>query len=295
MTKTVAIFGSTGAQGAPVVIEALASGMDVRAIGRDADKIKEMHPDADAVVATLDNEEAVASALDGVDAAFLHLPMPLNPTDPELWLKTFITAAHRVSLPLLVYTTSGPAGSRYPSSVMIDAGTGGMQAVLGAGIPAIVLQPTLYLENLLPELFLPNLRSEGVLDYPPLPATIKVQWTSHLDQARIAVAALGRPDLAGNSYEIGTPDALTGEELAELVADWIGRSVTYDPLSPADFGQRVGDALSSPGAAFALGDLYGTLEKLNTEEMVIDTNSLEETFGIRLTTVAEHIANWAKQ
>lgn len=294
MTKTVAIFGSTGAQGAPVVTEALAKGMNVRAVGRDADTIKEMHPNAEAFVATMDNEDAVAKALDGVDAAFLHLPMPLNPDDPEIWLKTFITAAHRVSLPLLVYTTSGPTGARYPSSAIIDAGTAGMQAILGCGIPSIVLQPTLYLENLLPEIFLPNLRPKGILDYPPLPATIKVQWTSHLDQACIAVAALGRPDLAGNSYEIGTPDALTGDELAELVASWVGRSVTYNPLSPADFGQRVGDAIGSPGAAFALNDLYGTLGKLNDEEMVIDTKVLEETFGVKLTTVAEHIASWAK-
>lgn len=65
----------------------------------------------------------------------------------------FITAVHKASLPLLIYTTSGPTGSRYAPSVVIDGGTGGMQAVQNSGIPSIVLQPTIYLENLLPEIF----------------------------------------------------------------------------------------------------------------------------------------------
>lgn len=294
MQKTVAIFGATGAQGAPVVTQALAKSMIVRAIGRDADKIKRMHPDAEAVVASLDDADAIAAALDGVDAAFLHLPMPQNPEDPQTWLKSFIAAAHRVSLPLMVYTTSGPTGARYTSSAVIDGGTTGMQVVLGCGVPAIVLQPAIYLENLLPEIFLPNLRSEGVLDYPPLPATTRVQWTSHQDQACIAVAALARPDLAGNSYEIGSPDALTGPELAELVGKWVNRPVRFDPISPAAFGQRIGDAIGSPGAAFALGDLYGSLEKLSGNEMVVETKALEQIFNVALTTVADHLASWPK-
>jgi uncharacterized protein YbjT (DUF2867 family) len=294
MQKTIAVFGATGAQGGPVVTEALAKGLTVRAVGRDADRIKEMHPNVEAFIAMLDDEDAIVAALTGVDAAFLHLPMPQNPEDPHTWLTAFITAAHKASLPLLVYTTSGPAGDRYASSVVIDGGTGGMHAVLNSGISAIVLQPAVYLENLLPEVFLPKLRTEGVLDYPPLPPATKVQWTSHIDQARIAVAALNRPDLAGNSYEIGSPDALTGAELAKLVAKWIDRPVEFAPLSPAEFGQRVGDAFNSPGTAFALGDLYGSLAKLNGAEMAVDTAVLEDTFGVKLTTVAEHLTNWSK-
>lgn len=291
---TVTIFGATGAQGAPIVSEALAKGMTVRAAARDKKKIMKMHPIAEPYQVTLDDEESIVQALQGVDAAFLHIPMAENPEDRAIWLKTFITAAHRVSLPLLVYTTSGPTGKRYHSSVVIDSATTVMQTILESAIPAIILQPAIYLENLLPEIFLPNLRSEGVLDYPPLPETTKVQWTSHVDQARIAVSALVRPDLAGNSYEIGTPHALTGTELAVLVSKWINRPVNFRPISPAAFGQRVGDAIASPSAGFALTDIYGSLEKLNDNQMVIDTNELQQTFGVSLQSVEEHLKDWAK-
>ncbi len=294
MTKTLAIFGATGAQGSAVVREALSQNLNVRAVARDSAKVAQMHPEAAAFSATLEDEIAIAKALDGVDAAFLHLPMPSGPNDAQVWLKNFITAAHKVSLPFLVFTTSGPAGSRYASSAVVDGTTAGRDAVANCGIPAIILQPAIYLENLLPDLFVPDLRSKGILDYPPLPTTTKVQWTSHLDQALIAVAALQRNDLAGNSYEIGTPDALSGSELAEQIAGWIGRSVEFEPITPVQFGQRVEKAFGSPAIGFALGDLYGSLAKLEGNDMAVDTVKLEQTFGVKLASVADHIKNWPK-
>ncbi|MES0880035.1 SDR family oxidoreductase [Roseibium sp. SCP14] len=293
MSQIVAVFGATGAQGAPVVRHALEHGMRVRAVARDEDKIRALHPDAEAWSATLDDEEALIKALDGVDAAFLHLPMPQSPEDPGSWMKAFFTAAHRVSLPLLVYTTSGSSGDRYPSSAIIEGSTAGMKAVLSSGIPAIVLQPTIYLENLLVDVFLPRLHGEGVLDYPPLPATQKMTWTSHEDQARIAVAALSRPDLAGRNFEIGTPGAVTGPDLAGLLEKWVGKPVTFDPCAPAEFGQRMGEVLGSPATAFALTDLYGALAGMEDGSLEIKTQMVEDVFGVKLASVSEHVSRWA--
>ncbi len=293
-TKTVAIFGATGAQGAPVVREALAKGHTVRAVARDAAKISKLHPEAEAFAADLADEAALVAALEGVDAAFLHFPQPSGPDDSQNWAAAFFGAAHKVQLPLLVFVTGGPSGDRFPSSVIVDATTQGMNAVLGSGIPSIVLQSAVYLENLQPDLFLPGLRPEGTLDYPPTPRDLKVQWTSHIDQATIAVAALSRPDLAGQAFEIGTPDALTGDDLATLMSGWVDRDVTFDPMTPEAFGKRVGDVFNSPGAAFALGDLYGSIAKLNGDAMAVDTASLEAIFDVKLTSVADHIKAWPK-
>lgn len=74
MTKTVAILGATGAQGAPVVIEALAKGFTVRAVARDAEKFSKMHPKAEAFIAALDDEDTIARALNGVDAVSCIFP-----------------------------------------------------------------------------------------------------------------------------------------------------------------------------------------------------------------------------
>lgn len=292
MSKTVAIFGATGAQGAPVVEAALENGLSVRAIARDSEKITEMHPNATPAVADLSDKAAIVDALTGVDAAFLHFPMPTGPDDTDKWAAAFFSAAHEVKLPLLVYVTGGPSGDRFPSSTLVDSITAGMNAVLQSGIPSIVLQSAIYLENLQPEFFIPGLRSEGKLDYPPIPKTLRMQWTSHKDQAKLAAAALTRPDLAGRAFEIGTPDALTGDELAITLESWIGRKITFDPLSPSDFGKRIGDAFGSEATAFALTDLYGAIAQLDKDAMSVDIEALETTFGVTLTPVSEHIASW---
>lgn len=293
--KTVAIFGASGAQGAPVVQQALEVGYNVRAIARNAERVQSLHPEATAISADLADEDALISALTGVDAAFLHFPRPEGPEDNQNWATAFFTAAHKVGLPLLVFATGGPSGQRFPSSVIVDATTQGMESVLSSGIPAIVLQGAVYLENLQPTYFSPNLRSDGQLDYPPVPRDLKFQWTSHFDQAKIAVAAFERSDLAGRAFEIGTPGAVTGDELTTYLSEWIDLDVTFDPMTPADFGKRVGEAFNSEGAAFALADLYGSIEQLHGDEMIVDTASLEATFHIKLKSVAEHIRSWPKE
>lgn len=292
--KNVAIFGATGAQGAPVVNAAIAAGLTVRAVARDVQKISNMHPDATAFAADLSNENDVFEALSGVESAFVHLPMAHGPDDAVTWLGVILKGAERAGLPLLVFSTSGPAGDRYASSAVIDGKTAAVEAVLASSVPTIILQPAIYLENLQVPVFLPRLRSEGILDYPTFAPDVKASWTSHMDQALVAAAALTRPDLAGNVYEIGSPNALTGHELAQILAKWVDRSVAYQPMTAGEFGQRVGDVLHSPGAAFALSDLYGALGKAKVDELAIDTNKLEEVFGIKLTTVEDHIASWPK-
>ena len=295
MKKAVAVFGATGAQGAPVVDEALLRGLAVKAIARDEQKIARRHPRAEAVVATLDDTDSVAAALVGVSAAFAHLPIPAGPNDAQNWLASLLEAARRTRLPLLVFTTAGPAGQRYPSSPAIDAGTAAAEAVQASGVPAIVLQPALYLENLKQPLFLPRLQTDGILDYPPLRPDQKVMWTSHQDQATLAAAALTRLDLAGRSFDVGTPGALVGSELAELLSAWLRRPISFQPLTPAAFGARAGAALGTPAAGGFLSALYEALRTMEREAMVIDTDAIQEVFDVRLTSVADHIRSWSAE
>lgn len=293
MTKEVAIFGATGAQGAPVVEEALKAGLQVRAVARDAAKVAERHPTAEAYAATLDDKAALATVLTGVSAAFVHLPMPTDPEAPQRWLQNLIEVAHEVALPLLVYSTSGSTGERYPASAMISGNTAARDAILASGIPAIVLQPTIYLENLQIPAFLSNMASEGIVDYPPLSPEHRVSWTSHRDQAVVAAAALQRPDLAGKAFEIATPGAVTGGELAQLLSDWQGRALSFQPLTPESFGNRAEAALGAPGLSYVLSDLYGALNQVAPDQLAIDTDAIEATFGVTLSPLAAQIRQWS--
>ena len=92
------------------------------------------------------------------------------------------------------------------------------------------------------------------------------------------VAGLQRPELAGRSFDIGGPEALTGEEIAGVLAKVLGRSMHYHALSLADFaaglnaglGGRIGDEIAACYAWLAqnqaalVGDMRPTLAALPT-------------------------------
>lgn len=168
MTLTVAIFNATGAQGAPVVSAAQDAGHRVRAVARDAASITSRHGSAvEAVEADFDDRDSLMRAFEGVDAAFAHLPIPADMHTPARQLGNLLAAAQQAGLPLLVWSTSGPTGARWGDSPAANANEQVAQAVLASGVPSIVLQPTVYLENLQTPLMASRL-GEGVLDYPPL-------------------------------------------------------------------------------------------------------------------------------
>ena len=51
--------------------------------------------------------------------------------------------------------------------------------------------------------------------------------------------------------------------------------------------------LQPPGVAFVLSDLYGSIAALEGNAMAVDTAALEKTFGVTLTSVADHIKSWS--
>jgi NAD(P)H dehydrogenase (quinone) len=276
--RLVAIFGATGAQGKPVVDCATKLGLQVRALSRSG------HFCVD-----LGQQSSIERSLQGVDAAFLHLPIPQAPEQSAQFLTHFIAAAKAVRLPHLVFSSSSYGNSGFRSSPIIDGNRAATQALLNCGIPTIVLQPTLYLENLYVDLFAPQLRSHGVLDYPPLPNRMTISWTSLKDQAIVATAALLRPDLAGSTFNIASHQRQSGLGLADILADVLKRPVTFRPLSPKEFGDRVTVALGNPGVGFVLSDLYSAIAISEPSATKVDVERLEQAFGVTLGSVSSRL------
>ena len=294
--KKIAIFGATGAQGSAVVREALNQNINVRAVARQTDKIiKQFGPTVEPCAADFLNQGSLVEALSGMDSVFVHLPIPTDPNHPQQFLENILTAAHKVSLPLLVFTTGGPSGKRYDQIPMIAGLTAATQAVLQSGVPSIVLHPTIYLENLLVPPFVPTLWTEHKLSYPPIRSAQKMGYISHSDQAKFACAALQKPDLAGKSYEILSKYPLAGDELAKAVSTWVGGDVAFTPLPPEEFGTHISEILQNSEMGEGLAALYTVLRNLEDDSFSdINIDVLEELFGITLTPISDQIAQWPK-
>ncbi len=120
------------------------------------------------------------------------------------------------------------------------------------GLSATVLQPTLYLENLLLPFILSELR-EGVFRYPLAASGFGVKWVATQDLGALATRALETTD-AGLIAAAG-PEALDGDGLAQAIGRGVGRTIRFETVAPADFETKL-KPLLGPESAAAVRGLY---------------------------------------
>ncbi|MCO1580803.1 NmrA family NAD(P)-binding protein [Crossiella sp. SN42] len=240
---TYLVHGATGAQGGPVAELLKANGHDVRPLTR--------------ALASLDDAAALTSAYAGVDAAFVHLPITPDPAAPARWAEAIGTAALAAGVRRVVISTSGGVPEA-PAQADRMAMLHGLAARLRAGGARVtVLAPRFFRENLLLPPIQERLRAESVLAY-PIRADQVIAWSSHLDVAEAAVAALTGAD-APELVHLGQP--LTGPELAEAFTAHLGRPVRYEQLTPERFTELMTPLLGA-GAAAGIAAAYAELATL---------------------------------
>ena len=232
--STVLVYGATGTQGTPVVEYALAAGHPVRVLTRDADRARHWADrGAEVAVADLADPASLAAANEGVGAVVLQLPLQYDLELHQTYGRNAVDAARTAGVDLLVLNTSAH----------VLAGTGvrvyeARQEVIdhlhASGIPNIVLRPTFFMEILLGPWIRPGIVGDGVIAF-PLPADLPMSWVSAWELGSYAVAALDRPDLAGRTFDIGGPEALTGTDMAECFSGFLQRPISYVPVSPDDY------------------------------------------------------------
>ena len=237
-SRTVAVTGSTGAQGAAIAQAFTEAGWQMRPLRRDS---------------------SLAETLEGVEVLAVTLPIDYRRGVREAWLATLLAAAEEAGLTRLVLNLAARPlpGHQRPVSATLRQ----MEAMALAGpVPAVVLRPTAYMDNLRMPWTIGPVKAQGVLAY-PLPADLPVNWISHRSLGAAAVAAATRPDITGRSFDIAGPAALKGPEVAALFGQALGRVVTYAALPPADFGAGINAALGAPNGD-DLGDLYTRLAQV---------------------------------
>ena len=236
--QVVLVYGGTGTQGTPVVEQLLAAGRNVRVLTRDAARAEHWRSRGAAiVVADLGDPESLAAANDGVSQVVLQLPLQYDFDLHETYGRNAVDAARAAGVDLLVFNTSAQViqntevHAYQARQVVIDY-------LHGSGVPSVVLRPTFYMEILLGPWIRPAIVNDSVVAF-PLPADLPMSWISAFETAGHAVAALARPDLAGREFDIGGPQALTGNDLAACFATALNRPIQFVSISPDDYEQSL--------------------------------------------------------
>lgn len=234
----VLVYGGTGVQGSPVVEQLLDAGRSVRVVTRDAERAQHWAArGAEVAVADLGEPETLKAANDGVARVVLQLPLQYDFALHEAYGRNAVDAARAAGVELLVFNTSAhviPDTDVHIYQVRQDV----VDYLQASGLESIVLRPTFYMEILLGPWIRPGIVDNGVVAF-PLPADFPMSWVSASELAAYSVAALDRPDLAGRTFDIGGPEAVSGEEIARHFSELLETGVSYVSIPPDDYEQAL--------------------------------------------------------
>ena len=231
--KNILVFGATGPQANPVAKKLVAEGYKVRALVRHSAKAKDLSAaGVEIVVGDMTDSASVSAAMQGQDGVFLLVSFIAGQFDMA---KTVVDAAVTNGIKKIVWNTTGPIVPVATGNPSIDIRRDILAELERSGIPFVALQPTVYMENFLLPFVAGEVASQDTLAY-PMPEAVQCQWISHSDAASFSVAAFKRESHGNLVLEISGPERLAGPEIAERFGKALGRSISFRPMPPKEFG-----------------------------------------------------------
>jgi uncharacterized protein YbjT (DUF2867 family) len=191
---------------------------------------------ATAVRANMADADRLRGITQGMDAVSLLIPVSLpNPTDGVQYAKNAIDAARQAGVKLLVWNTSGFLVPQKTGDPTID-GKQEIKAHLAAsGVPYVIIEPSVYAENLLAPYTVNYIRQARQVAYPTL-EEMPIGWITSHDVGALVAEALYHPELAGQSFRVSGLENLTGNALAACFTAGLGESMSYYAMPPREFG-----------------------------------------------------------
>ena len=281
MSRRVLVTGATGDTGRAAVAEALARGLDVRAMVRTRDDRSAAlaAKGAEVVVGDLQKIDTIVEAMRGVDAAYFVYPVA-----PGLISATvnFAQAAKEAFVPAVVNLSQRSASRTSLSAASRD--TWIAERVLDwSGLAVTHLRPTYFLEWLLYPWQLPLFVAKGILRLPvgkgrhaPIAAA---------DQGRVIAAILAAPEKhAGETYPLFGPVEMDHAQMARELSEALGRPIVFDDVPADDYRKSMETAGVPP---YTVQHLAAAMEDYKRGVMAGTNDNVERITGKKPMTVGE--------
>jgi uncharacterized protein YbjT (DUF2867 family) len=284
-------YGSSGSQGEPVARKLLEAGHRVRAVLRHPERAAALQAKgAEIVEGEFAELEGLNRASLGVDAIFLMFPFSAQGNPFEL-LGNALEAAKSAGVKFLVFNASGQAPAIPTGIPMLDFRIQLEAFIANCGIPNVILQPGAYMENFLGPWCLPAVQLQNTVAYPHR-QEMRVSWIASEDLGSLAVAALERPELAGQRFRLGGPEALDGAAIARAFSAGLGREITYQAITPEAFGATMAQVIG-PEAGEGIRVAYGHSNAQPDDAMSVDMTTVLEQLPVKLTRLEDWVRKHA--
>jgi NAD(P)H dehydrogenase (quinone) len=235
MNTRVLVTGATGKIGGAVAAQLLEQGVATRAIVHRDDArsawLRELG--AEVVVADMFDIQQVAAAMQGVNRLYFNPPYHPHALDSAV---TFAVAAQRSGVEAVVALGQWLASPQHPSLMTRHAWLTDKLFELLPDTAHVAVDPGYFADNYLQ--LIPVAAQLGVLPTPT--GAGRNAPPSNEDIARVAVGALLDPHRHdGRSYRPTGPTLLSGAQIADAVAEALGRRVRHVDVPPWMFMRAV--------------------------------------------------------
>lgn len=234
------VIGATGTTGSRVAARLAAAGRPVKAAGRRATPVAGARP----VRFDWNDPTSYGDALDGVDRAYL-LP-PLGSLDPAGVMLPFLEQARAagVTRAVLLSSSAIPAGGPAVGQVH--------QALPGLFPEWAVLRPSWFMQNFTGEhAHARTVRTDGTLH--TAAGAGRVGFVDADDIAAVAVHALTDIRAPNTDLVLTGPQALSYDDVAAVLSQVTGRTVTHHRLSYKQMRLRLAADMPEAFAALLAG------------------------------------------
>ena len=275
--------GSTGTIGKELVRLLSTAGVDTRALYRDVRKIRTL-PNVTWVRADLDDTRGLKVALEGTQRLFL-----LTGNEPDFARTQIgvVRAAEDSGVTHIVKLSALGASDHSKSAIARDHWTV-EQALLGTRLHWTILRPHAFMQNWLGDVA-ESVRAESVI-YAPI-GDGRVPFIDTRDIAAVAVEVLLHPEAhVGKKYVLTGGEAIGYTDLAGVLSDATGRTITYRPITPEEARAR----LAARGVAAAAIDALLAIAAYQRAggPTALVSPSVERLLGRRPRTVRDFVSDY---
>ncbi|QBQ41770.1 NmrA family transcriptional regulator [Sphingobacterium psychroaquaticum] len=287
------VFGATGSQQFNVIGEAKKKGAEVIAATSSENSFEKLaQAGATPVLANLADADKINEITNGVDAIAFMIPVSLpNPSDGFQYSKNVIDATKANGVKKIVWNTSGWLETQKIGSPVDDVKLDVLDYLKNSGVDYVIIEPTIYMENMMGPFCAPFITNEKKLAY-PTPEAMPIGWIASRDVSAFVVEAIYNENLKADSFKISGLENLKGNDLATAFSKGTGEEIVYYPQKPKEFGDilkpMVGEAGANSVAAY-----YEVLQNASEYPSKFNPhmNEILEKLPVKMTSVAE----WAKE
>ncbi len=268
----------------------------VAALRNPAALANTLFADVETVFADLYDKQSLIAAAQGMDAIAMHLPFVFDLEKATQLGRNVAAAAKDSSVRKIVFNTSCYVADEDNGNPAHDGRRAIEQAIIESGVEYAIFETKVFMDNMIRSWNKPSIVNSSIFAYPAKP-DLKISWICLDDVAAFMVEALQNDDLPSGRYAIGGPQALIGDEVAEILSEVAGKPITFKSMSPEEFASAMsllvtGSATVEPKSIYSgMASFYSFYNEQPVSPLIADTDEMARFFRTRPTSLAE----WASK